>query len=243
MTMNVPRMRQDDQALRLLAQMYARWFMRTDSQRIVSVYEQIRDVLYTAVNQQDAYEQLAYLAEMTPEADDSCHEVYAQARDSVAGVIQANGSADVLIVGETDGYRHLCLTCSRDEQNFQDVPFFSMQDRRPLLKPEVSGELRSAYSMCQICRQPINPSRLVLFVLAGTEKHVKDCQCGKCNRAGIASVLGIYECARETQQVLLPHLQQVIAPSKQKCIEQAIELCWGKGWYMFNKNSVFPHMM
>jgi len=228
-------MKQNDEALRLLAQMYARWFMRASARPVLEVCGRIRDTLYNATSQQDAYEQLARLAEGTV----SDHRrAYERARDIVAQVIQEGGSVDTLIVGETDGYRHLCLSCSQDEQNFQRVRFFQMQERRFLLKPEVGGDRRSAYSKCQLCLQPINPNTLVLFTFAGTEKHPKGCLCGACNRAGVASLLSIYECDKETQQVLFPALHQVVAPSKQKCVEQVVEVCWEKGWYMFNKDSV-----
>jgi hypothetical protein len=234
MTITVPKMKQNDEVLRLLAQMYARWFMRASARPVLEVCERIRDTLYAAATQQDAYEQLAYLAES---AQSDHKRVYERARDIVALVIQAGGGADTLIIGQTDGYHHLCLSCSQDEQNFQRVHFFQMQERRFLLKPEVSGEQRSAYSKCQLCLQPINPNKLVLFAFAGTEKHPNTCHCGNCNRAGIASLLTIYECDKETQQVQFPLLHQVVAPSKQQCVEQAIKVCWEKGWYMFNKDT------
>jgi hypothetical protein len=241
MTITVPKMRQNDEALRLLAQMYARWFMRASARAVLDVCERIRDALYTATSQQDAYEQLAQLAESASDSQRDYKRAYERARDIVTHVIQAGGDADTLIVGQTDGYRHLCLSCSQDEQNFQRVRFFQMQERRFLLKPEVVGEKRSAYGRCQLCLQPINPNLLVLFTFAGTEKHPNACQCGSCNRAGIASLLIIYECCdKETQQVLFPPLRTVAAPSKQRCVEQAVEVCWEKGWYMFNKDTVLP---
>lgn len=238
MTLRVPPMRQNDQALRLLAQMYARWFMRASTQPLLEVYEQIRDVLYTAAHQQEAFEHLAHLTEMAPGTEDSPQSAYAHARDSVARVIEAGGKADALIVGETDGYRHLCLRCSQEEKNFQRVAFFNQQERRALLMPEVEGERRSAYSRCQVCLQPIHPTTLVLFVLSGTEKHAKGCQCRTCNRAGIAYQLTIYACDEATQQVVFPSLQRIAAPSRARCVEQAVKLCWEKGWYMLNKDTV-----
>src|SRR5579859_2642754 len=194
MAITVPKMKQNDEALRLLAQMYARWFMLASAKPVLEVCERIRDALYAAVNQQDAYEQLAQLAQVASDSQSDHSRAYEQARDIVAQVIQSGGSADSLIVGETDGYRHLCLSCSRDEQNFKRVHFFQIQERRLLLKPEVAGERRAAYSRCQLCLQPINPNLQVLFTFAGTEKHPNACQCGACNRAGIASLLKIYEC-------------------------------------------------
>jgi hypothetical protein len=240
MTLRVPPMRQDDEALRLLAQMYARWFMRASTHPMLEVCEQIRDVLYTAANQQEAFEHLVHMTEMAPETEDSPRNAYARARDIVSQVIEAGGTADALIVGETDGYRHLCLRCSQEEKNFQRVAFFNQQERRALLMPEVWGERRSAYSRCQMCLQPIHPTTLVLFVLSGTEKHAKGCRCGQCNRAGIAYQLTIYACESATQQIVFPSLHRIAAPSRAKCVEQAVKLCWEKGWYMFNKDTVLP---
>ncbi len=240
MMVSVPKMKQNDETLRLLAQMYARWFMRAGAQSILEVYERIRDILYAAVNQQHAYEQLAQVAEASSDSECDLSQLYERARDTIAQVVQMGGSVDSLIVGETDGYRHLCLSCSQNEQNYQSVPFFHMQDRRFLLKPEVEGERRSAYSKCQLCLLPMNPNALVLFTFAGTQKHPDTCQCRACNRAGIASLLDIYECDKETQQILFPSLCQVAAPSKPRCVEQAIKVCWEKGWYMFNKDTVLP---
>lgn len=237
MTIMVPKMQQNDEALRLLAQMYARWFMRARARPLLEVYEQIRDAFYNARSQQDAYERLSQLAEVDLS---DYRRAYEQACDIVAQLIRAGGSADTIIIGETDGYRHLCFSCSQNEQNFQCVRFFQMQERRFLLKPEVEGERRSVYSKCQLCLQPINPNKWVLFTFAGTEKHPGGCQCRACNRAKVASLLTIYTCHKETQQVLLPLLYRVVAPSKQKCVEMAVKVCWEKGWYMFNKDTVLP---
>jgi len=238
MAIAIPRMTQSDEALRLLAHLYARWFMRIHSESLIDVYEQIRDVLYRASSQQDAYEQLREFAESPSEMDDASRDAYVQAHSLVQQVMQAGGSADALIVGQTDGYRHLCLACSQDEQNFQRIRFFSPRDRRPLLKPEVWGDHRATYSRCQLCLQTINPNNLVLFTFAGTAKHDKPCHCRTCNRAGIAYLLNIYDCEWETQRVLFPALQQVVAPSKQQCVERAIKASWEHGWYMLNKDAV-----
>jgi hypothetical protein len=238
-TIAIPKMTQPDSALRLLAQMYARLGSRDTTHQ--EPYIQIRDVLYRARSQQEAHEQLTRLVEEMPDTYDQFPaQAYLLACESLEEVIQAGGSAETLMVGQTDGFRHLCLVCSQDEENFQRVRFFNGWDRRPLLKPECSGVPRSAYGRCQICQQPINPLRWVLFVFAGTDRHSKACNCGECNRAGIATLLTIYDCDRETHAVRLPHLTHIAAPSKTQCIERAIGLCWEQGWCMLNKESVLP---
>lgn len=238
MTGRILKMTQNDEALRLLAQMYARWFMRTSVDSVLlEGYERIRDILYLATSQQDAHEQLSQLAS---DAMGDARKLYEQARDTVASVIKAGGSADILVVGETDGYRHLCLTCRRDEQNFQRVPFFQARERRWLLLSEVADERRSASSICQLCLQPITPNALVLFAFAGTNKHPHACGCGTCNRAGVTFLLMIYTCDQHTQLVLLPALRQIAAPSKQQYVDQAIKICRENGWYMLNKASARP---
>jgi hypothetical protein len=152
--------------------------------------------------------------------------------------MQAGGSANAIVVGQTDGFRHLCLTCSQDEDNFQRVRFFNARDRRPLLKPEVGGAPRSAYAKCQLCLQPLSLLKLVLFVFTGTAKHEPSCGCQQCNRARIAYLLSIYDCDQGTLRVRLPQLEQIAAPSKAQCLERAITRCWERGWYMLNKESV-----
>ncbi len=239
MISTLPNMVQADEALRLLAQMYARWFIRVglDESR-EEMYAHIRDILYNAVSQKDAHERLTQLAEGMNDTNASLWRVCIQAQDIVQQVIQAHGSVNALVAGQTDGFRHLCLTCSQNEQNFQRVHFFNGRDRRLLLMPEIGGTNRSVYSMCQICHQPINPNKLVIFSFAGTTKHTKQCLCRMCNRAGTAFLLSIYECEPQAQRVLLPYLQQVSAPSKQQCVERAVKLCWENGWYMFNRNTI-----
>ncbi len=237
--MTIPKMTQPDIALCLLAQMYARFGSRETTHQ--ETYIRIRDVLYRAASQQEAHEQLTCLVEETPgPCDQFPRKAYLLACESLAEVIQAGGSADALIVGQTDGFRHLCLVCSQQEENFQRVRFFNGWDRRPLLKPECTGVPRSAYARCQICQQPINPCKEVLFAFAGTSRHPNACQCGGCNRAGIATLLAIYDCERKTHAVRLPHLTQIAAPSKTQCVERASTLCWEQGWYMLNKESVLP---
>jgi len=241
MAIAAPRMKQDDEALRLLAQMYSRWFMRANvGSAMEDVFIQIRDVLYNAISQQEAYEQLSHLAETIADHENLPWKAYDRARTCVEQLILAGGSADALIVGQTDGYRHLCLLCSQDEQNFQRVRFFALQDRRSLLRLEVGDVRRSSYSKCQLCLQPIYPQLFVLLTPGGTARHARPCTCGLCNRAGITYLVNIYECEKDSQRVVLPFLQQVAAPSKQKSVEMAIEQCWKNGWYMFNKDTVLP---
>lgn len=239
-TIIVQKMKQNDPALRLLSQMYARFFMWTSTPTLLEAYETIRDILSSAITQQEAYEQLQQAVQASAGSENLLRQRYEQAQDLVLQVIGAGGNADTLIVGETDGFRHLCFPCSQDEQNFQRISFFQKQERRLLLKPEVAGERRSAYSKCQICLQPICPNKLVLFTFAGTEKHPPRCACKACNRAAIASLLTIYEYDTQAQQILFPFLQKVTAPSKRQCLQQAIKICWEKGWYMLNKDSLLP---
>jgi hypothetical protein len=241
MTMAVPRMKQHDEALRLLAQMYSRWFMMMKVGSLMeNIFREIRDILYHATSQQEAYEQLSRGAEAISDHESLPWKAYDRARTCVEHLIQAGGSADTLIVGQTDGYRHLCLTCSQNEQNVQQVRFFNKQESRPLLKLEVGEGRRSTYSKCQLCLQPIYPQKFVLMTFGGTIRHGKPCDCGECNRAGTAYLVNVYECEKSTQRVLFPFLRQVAAPSRQKGVEQATQLCWEKGWYMFNKDSVLP---
>lgn len=241
MTVVAPKMQQDDEALRLLAQMYSRWFMHAKvGSPMEGVFIHIRDILYSASGQQEAYEHLLHEVEAVSEGESLPSKAYDRARTCVQRLIEAGGSADALIVGQTDGHRHLCLTCSQDEQNFGRVRFFHLQERRPLLSLEVGDAHRSAYSTCQLCLQPINPNDFVVFTFAGTAQHTRRCDCSQCNRAGITYLLTIYACEEGTQRVLFPFLEQVAAPSRQKCVEQAITRCWENGWYMFNKDTMLP---
>ncbi len=236
MTVVVPKMKQEDEALRLLAQMYNRRFLHVNTSPWIDIYIQIRDILYSAATQQEACKQLMEIAQTSPV--DPPWNAYTQAHEIIQQVLLAGGSADAMIIGETDGYRHLCPKCCQDEQNIQRVRFFNTRERRPLLKPEIARERRSVYDKCQVCLQPINPGKLVIFTHAGTARHRKGCGCPQCNRAGTAYLLNIYECEQDGQRVVLPFLQQVAAPSKQKSVDQAIKQCWENGWYMFNKDSV-----
>jgi hypothetical protein len=238
MTIVIPTMKQEDEALRLLAGLYHRWFLHVSTDPWMDVYIQIRDILSNASSLQEACNCLMELAQTSPE--EPFYQTYTKAHEMIHQVILAGGSADALIIGETDGFRHLCLKCCQDEHNIQRVRFFNTRERRPLLKPEIRNERRSVYSKCQICLQPINPDKLVIFTHTGTARHRKGCTCRECNRAGTAYLLSIYECERDTQRVILPFLQQVSAPSKQQSVEQAITLCWENGWHMLNKDAFRP---
>ena len=223
---------QTDEALRMLARLYHRWFMHA-SEAQEAVYQQIRDVLFHASDQQAA---LAFLtaqsARIAPAAPDAA--IWQEARATLQAIIAAKGSIDALIIGQTDGFHHLCLVCSQDENNWRRVRFFNERACRPLLKPEIAGERRSVYACCQLCCQPLNPLRLVILLPMGTQKHPGACSCRTCNRAGVAFLLSIYACEPETQRICLPQVLQIVAPSKQQCREQAIKACSERGWYMLH---------
>jgi hypothetical protein len=240
MTIFLPNLPQPDEALRLLAHMYARWFMCVGLEEPeAGVYARLRDVFARASSQREAYAHLTGLAEEASRAhEDLAQWAYVLARKSLQAVIQAGGSASALIVGQTDGFRHVCVMCGKQEGSIERVRFFHLRDRRPLLAPEASGARRSSYTRCQLCQQPIHPRRLVLFVLAGAVKHPVGCSCGGCNRAGLATLLNIYAWEQETQRLVFPVLHQMVAPRRTRAFEQALTLCWEKGWYMLNKESI-----
>jgi hypothetical protein len=234
-------MKQRDEALRLLAQTYARQARRVP---VGSQQEQvrlsIRDMFSTASSQQEAYEYLSALTSAIDDHENVAWSVLNQARRCVEGLIEAGGSAESMIVGLTDGYCSLCLVCSQEEEQVQQVRFFRLSERRPLLKLEVEQERASPLSICQQCLQPIFPQRFVLFTPGGTNKHGKPCDCGQCNRAGISYLLNIYEIEQSSRQVRLPSLQQIGGPSKPRSVERAMKQCREQGWYMFHKGSVLP---
>jgi hypothetical protein len=237
----VPAMKQPDEALRLLAQAYARQArMVPMGSPEESALLPIRDMFYAANSQQEAYEYLSVLAEAISDHEHVAWSILNQARTCVEELIRAGGSAESMIVGLTDGYCSLCLECSREEDQVQQVRFFRLSERRPLLKLEVEQERAFALSICQQCFQPIHPRRFVLFTPGGTCKHAKHCNCGQCNRAGISYLLNIYECEQITKQVILPALQQIGAPSKPQSVQRAIEQCREQGWYMLNQGKVLP---
>ncbi|MBO0784123.1 MAG: hypothetical protein J2P37_35400, partial [Ktedonobacteraceae bacterium] len=72
---------QQDEALRLLAQMYNRWFIRATDETLIDVYMQIRDLLTQANTQQDAYDQLSQCAETAQQTEELSGKVFARARD------------------------------------------------------------------------------------------------------------------------------------------------------------------
>ena len=238
---------QTDEALRLLANLYARRFQGgapSDSDRIRltrwHAYELVRDTLRQAQDQSDALVRLDHLAQHVEEEHVSQEEeatawqgVVLDARALVAQVIDAGGNAQTLLAGETDGYRHLCLHCCQDESNFQRVRFFNHQTRRPLLIPEVrpSGR-RSMYDRCQICLQALAPVKYMVLVPTGTVKHEKRCACNECNQAGFASVVHLYESDVTTHAIRTPALLQVAAPSQHQARKRAFEKCWQQGWFL-----------
>lgn len=238
--------RQTDEALRLLADLYARRFQRgvppeTDRIRLARWHacELVRDVLYQAQNQLDALTRLDHLAQdieeehISQEAEAAAwQKTVLDARALVAQVINAGGSAQTLLAGETDGFRHLCLHCCQDANNFQRVRFFNHRTRRLLLIPEVSNGRRSLYDRCQVCLQAVAPTKYVVLLPVGTVKHGKGCPCKQCNQAGFASVVRLYESDAITRTIRLPSLICVTAPSYQQARKRAFEECWQNGWYL-----------
>jgi hypothetical protein len=236
---------QADDALRLLADLSARRFQGGAPSDLIRLarwpaYEVVRDTLRQAHDQPDALMRLDYLAQHVEEEHVSQAEeasawqgVVLDARVLVAQVIDAGGSAQTLLAGETDGYRHLCLHCCQDESNFQRVRFFNHHTRRPLLIPEMrpSGR-RSMYDRCQICLQALAPVKYVVLIPTGTIKHEKGCTCNQCNQAGFASVVSLYESDVTTHAIRIPALIQVAAPSQQRARKRAFEECWQRGWYL-----------
>ncbi len=241
-----PHMQTDD-ALRLLAEFYARRFQRavpSESDRTGlarwHAYEQVRTTLSDARDHAEALARLTHLTQHVEE-EHTAQEVEARAwqdvvRDAdtlVARLIEAGGDAQSLVAGETDGFRHLCLHCCQDEGNFARVRFFNHRTRRPLLIPEVHDDgRRSLYDRCQICGQALAPKKYVVLVPVGTSTHGKPCSCCRCNQAGIASVVRLYECNTTTHVLRLPSLAQIEAPSLQQARKRAVEECWGQGWYL-----------
>jgi hypothetical protein len=238
---------QTDEALRLLADLYARRFQGgtpSSGERIKlarwRAYEFVRDTLRQAPNQSDALVQLATLSQQVEEEHapqeaeaTAWQRVVLDAHALVERLINAGGSAQVLLTGETDGYRHLCLHCCQDERHFQQVRFFNHATRRPLLIAEIrtSGQ-RSMYDRCQICLQALAPVKFVVLVPTGTIKHDKGCVCKDCNQAGFASVVTLYESDKGIHTMHLPALRQIAGPSVQQARKRAFEECWRQGWYV-----------
>jgi hypothetical protein len=239
--------RQADDALRLLAEFYARRFQSgvpSASDRIGlarwHACEQVRTVLADARDQADAHARLASLVQHVEEEHasqeaeaDAWQEVVHAACTLVEELIEAGGSARSLIAGETDGFRHLCLHCCQDEANFARVRFFNLRARRPLLIPEVcDGGQRSLYDRCQICGQALAPVKDVVLIPGGTARHGNACRCSRCNQAGLAWVVSLYECDPATHTICLPSLVRVEAPSLAQARKRAWEECWKQGWYL-----------
>ncbi len=238
---------QTDEALRLLADLYARRFQGgtpSSSDRIKlarwHAYELVRDTLYQAQDQPDALHRLTQLASQVEEEHVHQEEeasawqgVVREAHTLVARLIEAGGNAHTLLAGETDGYRHLCVQCCQDEQQFERVRFFNHAARRPLLIAEIrtSGQ-RSMYDRCQICLQALAPVKYVTLVPTGTIKHDKGCACKDCNQAGFASAVTLYESDKDTHVMHLPALCQIAGPSGQQARKRAFEECWRQGWYL-----------
>jgi hypothetical protein len=238
---------QADDALRLLADLYARRFQRgvpsaSDRIRLARwhAYEVVRDAFRQAQDQPDALMRLDHLAQHVEEEHAKTateavawQEVVCDARALVVQVINAGGSAQVLLAGETDGYRHLCPHCCQDESNDERVRFFNQATRRPLLIPEVHKRgQRSIYDRCQICLQALAPIKYVILVPVGTIKHEKACACKECNQAGFAYVVSLYESDTTTHAFRIPALAQVAAPSSQQVRKRAFEQCWRQGWFL-----------
>lgn len=238
---------QTDEALRLLADLYARRFqggIPSSSDRIKlarwHAYELVRDTLYQAQDQPDALHRFVQLVSQVEEEHVNQEDeasawqgVVQEAHTLVERLIKAGGSAQGLRAGETDGYRHLCLQCCQDERQFERVRFFNHAARRPLLIAEIrkSGQ-RSMYERCQVCLQALAPVKFVVLVPAGTIKHDKGCLCKNCNQAGFASVVALYESDNATHAMHLPALLQIAAPSAQQARKRAFEECWRQGWYL-----------
>src|SRR5260370_27496741 len=207
---------QTDEALRLLAGLYTRRFQWVPPDQPLPrtrwhACERIRDVLYQARDQPSVLAQLVELADQVEEehahtpAEVAAWRAYVgEASDLVAQVIQAGGSSQVLLAGETDGFRHLCLRCSQDERNFEQVRFFVQRNRRPLLRAEVNQAARSLYGRCQVCRQVVAPEKHVVLVPAGTTKHAKGGPCQECNQAGLACLVKLYGRDEQSHALLWP---------------------------------------
>ena len=95
MTTVVPKMKQEDEALRLLAGLYHRWFLHVSTDPWMDVYIQIRDILYSASSQQEACDCLMEMAQTSSEEPPYHH--YTKAHEMIQQVIGAGGSANDLL--------------------------------------------------------------------------------------------------------------------------------------------------
>jgi hypothetical protein len=226
-----------DEALGLLAEMYNRWFLFTwRDMEAQKAYMQLRDLLSCAESPREADQQLAqWVMTATGKTEKT---LYMQARDTVQQLIAAGGGAENLIIGQTDGQRHLCQECGVKERTFQYATLLKETERRPLLRPEVEGGRRTIYAHCQRCQQALGPAKWVVCLFTATETHRLPCECRDCNHAGKVTLLSIYDCTNETCAVQLPALQQIRAASKERCLKRAATWCWIHGWYMLNKDTL-----
>lgn len=239
-----PAFTQSDDALRLLAQLYARRFQGGPPSHPITLArwhacEWVRNVLSQAQDQPDALRRLEDLAQQVEEEHATQEQealawqrVVLEARDLVAQVIDAGGNVQTLVAGETDGFRHLCIRCCQQEHAVEHLRFFNHRARRPLLRAEVNNERRSLYTRCQVCWQALAPVKSVLFVPVGTVTHGHTCACRDCNQAGVAWVVHLYAYDPATHAFLLPALAQIAAPSRQQARKRARERCWQNGWYL-----------
>jgi hypothetical protein len=247
----LPRAVQPDEALLLLADFYARRVavgpLSANNPLDTTAwhaYERIRDLLYQAPTQTVALEHLTHLVNQVDVVHASDREEEAvwrgsveRAADLVREVLAANGSAQVLLAGETDGFRHLCRRCCQDEANFQRVRYFEHATRRPLLKAEVSNAARSLYGKCQVCEQVLVPNKLVVLVPGGTSRHYHKESCPDCNKNHVAFLAALYECAEPSLAIRLPSVASLAAPSAQQARQRALRLCWDNGWYLLSSSS------
>lgn len=227
--------RQADDALSQLGLYYHRQFLQVSLPRESrEACAWLRDQLLSADSQQAVWEQIRAQAERDWSAPDAAFWIPLcnQAAGLLQQVMDAGGSIHPLVAGITDGFRHFCLRCGQDAEKREEVRFFQERDCRWLLTTEVGNTPRSVYDRCQSCLQPLAPNQVVVFVPAGTVKHVSGCTCQQCNQRSLASVLNIYACDPQMRQIMLPRLVQVAAPSRQQCMERAVALCWREGWYM-----------
>lgn len=243
MTISIPCSEQRDEALRLLADLYARRSAgqptRPGDQVIHQANTALMHALREATSQEDAHRRLITLLTLADnphvqtEADAlAWTSTIEKACAWLAQVIVAHGDARVLLAGETDGFRHLCRSCCQDEGNFTRIRFFNISQRRPLLKAEVCNATRSLYGKCQICQQVLAPIRYVVLTPLGTVRHVIGCPCGHCNRAARAHVGNLYEQDQTSGEVLLPRVAQLAAPSPRQLVTRALAHCWEQGWYL-----------
>lgn len=245
--MNVsPHSGQTDDALRLLAGLFARRFAHgtpssSQSHNLAAWHasERLRDLFMQAETQPEALVLLAELAEQVEEEwqhDEAAVALWkttvGEARTLLIQVSTTGGSAQVLLAGETDGFRHLCRRCSQDDANFQRLLFFNHSMRRPLLKAEVCRPLSSGYARCRVCLQVLVPTGAVVLIPMGTTKHQPSCGCHDCNKRSVATLLHLYACDEVSCAVRLPRAAQIAAPSRQQARERAFLVCQQQGWYV-----------